>query len=113
MVLIKFRSAPNDRQALVSVTLKPSAPTVPLGASPEAPFQLIIILRIVSSTEPGRPITICTNGTAFHIESEGIDTLAQPAFGNLINVSDSNRNIHLGRFMISLYPAPLFPKGKR
>jgi hypothetical protein len=68
VVLPKYACKPEDRKARVVVTLGTSSPTVSLSA-PEYlsnPFQLVVSLRIVSSTRPGQPVYAVA--TASYIE---------------------------------------------
>lgn len=100
MVLLKLRCPPEKRKALVTAHLTTSSPTLSLSApeDPESPFKLVINLRIAESTQPGRAITICSNGTCFQSAKpgEGLDMLCQNAFSGLVSTSDPSRKISLG-----------------
>lgn len=96
-------------QVLLAVRLITSAPTISLSAPANEPFQLIVGTRIISSTDPGRPVTMVTYGSIFKYtsEGEGLDALATSAFSNLVNSYDNNRQIRLGQFYAC--PSSLLP----
>ncbi|KAI9752550.1 MAG: hypothetical protein M4579_005587 [Chaenotheca gracillima] len=102
MVLLKLRCPPENRRALVAVSVSTSSPTLSLGAPEDTsdPFRLVINLRIAETTQPGRAITICTYGTVFAPADpdEGLDTLARGTVGGLISTSDAEKKISLGHF---------------
>ncbi|KAL8915757.1 MAG: hypothetical protein Q9172_006691 [Xanthocarpia lactea] len=102
MVLLKFKCPPERRKAVVAISLSTSPPTCSLGAAEGStpPFRIVLTLRLDHSTQPGRPITICTRGTVFapSYEGGGLDTLALGTVGPLISNSDPQKQISLGYF---------------
>lgn len=102
MVLIKRICPPERRKAVIAVSASLSHPTVSVNAppDPEHPFQLLISLRIAQTTQPGRPITIRTDGTVFEPShpSEEYDTLSSGAAG-LVSTMPNKQRISLGRFI--------------
>lgn len=103
MVFVKKICPSERRKAIIAVKAIPSHPTLSIRKSNEdsrnSPFQLRISLSIVESKQPGKAITICTNGSVFEPSApEGeLDTLAKKTCG-LISTSDSSRRINLGQF---------------
>ncbi|KAL8669026.1 MAG: hypothetical protein Q9168_006367 [Polycauliona sp. 1 TL-2023] len=102
MVLLKLKCPPESRKAIVAVTVSTSSHSCSLNAPEDstAPFQIILALHLENSTQPGRPITICTKGTVFapsHPDG-GLDTLALGTVGPLISSSDPKQRINLGQF---------------
>ncbi|KAI1473855.1 hypothetical protein F4774DRAFT_402767 [Daldinia eschscholtzii] len=97
--------SPSAPQAKINVTLS-SSPTLSLS-DPNAELHLILTSKIVASAEEGRPITICTDLSAFDVLDEDcglIDVLARGAFGVLRSESgDASRNISLGLFHVRYF----------
>ncbi|KAF9637188.1 hypothetical protein BFW01_g8084 [Lasiodiplodia theobromae] len=102
MVLLKRICPPERRKAVIAVAASLSHPTVSINAppDPEHPFQLRISLRIAQTTQPGRPITIRTDGTVFQPShpSDEYDTLSRGGAG-LVSTTPNKRHISLGRFI--------------
>ncbi|KAI4189809.1 MAG: hypothetical protein LQ346_005057 [Caloplaca aetnensis] len=102
MVLLKLKCPPERRKAVVAVSLSTSSPTCSLGAAEGSnpPFQVVLALRLENSSQPGRPVTICTQGTVFAPADEGggLDTLALGTVGPLFSNSDAQKKISLGHF---------------
>ena len=102
MVLLKLRCLPEDRKAVIAVTLSTSSPTLSLTApeDPLNPFQIVIGLRIAETTRPGHAITICTHGSVFEPADPdgGLDTLALGTIGGLVSTSDPEKRIAFGNF---------------
>ncbi|KAK2612549.1 hypothetical protein QQS21_001487 [Conoideocrella luteorostrata] len=86
MAVIKMKCSPEDRKAIigVSMTARPSTIHLPSGHKGTL-FQLVIGLRIIESIRKDAPITICRSGTILAHE-DGVDILAQ----------DKSRVISLG-----------------
>ncbi|EON66924.1 hypothetical protein W97_06328 [Coniosporium apollinis CBS 100218] len=116
MRFIRFRCAPEDCKAVIAVTIRTSSFTLSLSApeDPASPFQLVIGLRITSSMQPGRPITICTGNSVFERSpppSGGLDMLAQGAVGGGLINTHNNKRIGLGLFRLhhGVYPSDSSP----
>ncbi|KAL8993438.1 MAG: hypothetical protein Q9169_006342 [Polycauliona sp. 2 TL-2023] len=102
MVLLKLKCPPENRKAAIAVTVSTSSPTCSLNAPEDSitPFRIVLTLRLENSTQPERPVTICTKGTVFapsHPEG-GLDTLSLGTIGPLISTSDPSQRISLGHF---------------
>lgn len=104
MVLLKLTCPPERRKAVVAVSLSTSSPTcsnkAAEGSNP--PFQIVLTLRLENSTQPGCPVTICTQGTVFAPSNagDGLDTLALGTVGPLLSSSDPQKKISLGHFKV-------------
>jgi hypothetical protein len=123
MVFMKWKCPPERRKAIIAVSAKPSAPTISvndptINAEEEEeeeeeegkePFKILISLRIVETTQPGQPITICTDASVFALsspDSDGdLDMLALRK-ASLASTSDASRRINLGMFNLHQRPDP-------
>ena len=115
MVLIRKICPPEQRKAVIAVSIEPSSRTLSIS---EEDFHLRISLRIAETTElPARPITICTSGTVFnpsdpHGCREAFDTLALGTVGLTLSAAidepptSNMRHIALGM----LRPHPVRPR---
>lgn len=104
MVLLKAKnSSLEDRQALVEITLTTSSSTLSLSAADDAknPFQLVLTVRIAASSQPHRPITICTYGTVLDQRPGSFDIMALGAFSPLQCTSDPKKAISLGLWRVN------------
>jgi len=114
MVFVKKICPPERRKATIAVNAKPSSPTISINDTTNGEeegneqFQFCISLKIIETTRPGQPITICTSGSVFapaHPDG-GLDTLAQRT-AYLMSTSDGSRWINLGRcFLHNISPDP-------
>jgi len=99
MVLLKRRRT-GDPAARIEVSLKTSAPEISLSGSGED-FHLVITLRIASSVQPGRPITIDTRWTVFERSDERVlDIMSRGGF-SVYSPDIEGRYISLGLFRIN------------
>jgi len=97
MVLLKRICPPERRKAVVVVSSSPSRST--LSITKDSTLQLVISLRITSTTQPGQPITISTNGTVFaqSAPDSTVDTIARGS-AYLVSSINQHRRINLGNF---------------
>lgn len=107
MVLLKQKpSSLQDRQAVLSISLSTSSPTLSLSESAEAPFKLILTVRIVPGTsrQPNRAITIATTGTVLEPSNlpDTIDIISQGAIGPIRRINPSTPGDPSSQTSISL-----------
>ena len=97
MAILKMKCSPEDRKAIIAVSLMARPSTIHLQSeNNDALFQLVVSLRIIESTRANTPITICRAGTIL-AHDDGVDILAQGALGaGLVSKSDNARVISLG-----------------
>ncbi|OTA99590.1 hypothetical protein M426DRAFT_16266 [Hypoxylon sp. CI-4A] len=105
MVFIRYKVKPADKQGKIAVKL---ATTPQLSLSDDnAALDLKLSLRIVSSAQKDRPLTLCVNDSIFDIfdpEDGGMDMPSRGAFGSIRSTDPSRRGISLGLFRINKVP---------
>lgn len=101
MAIIKMKCKPEDRKAIIGVSLTAHPTSVSVSLETKEPIlQLVVGLRVIESTQPEKAITVCRSGTILAHE-DGVDILAQGALGaGLISTSDESRIISLGRLKV-------------
>lgn len=95
MVLLKRICPPERRKAVIAVSASPSRTQHSINGTSQ--FQIVISLRIASTTQPGQALTISTNGTVFaqSASDSTIDTLARGS-AYLVSATNQARRINLG-----------------
>lgn len=108
MVLLKAKpSSLSNRQALFEITLTASCPSLSFGTASDPtnnPFHLILTAHLATTTQPGRPITICTHDTVLDTRPAdpdvklSFDIMTLGAFSPLECTSDPQKSISLGNW---------------
>ncbi|KAI1073905.1 hypothetical protein F5B20DRAFT_596817 [Whalleya microplaca] len=102
MVFLKYKVDPADKQGKIAVKLT-TTPALPLSDT-NANLDLTLSLRIASSTQADRSLTICVDRTVFEVYDPlegGMDMLSRGAFGRIYNTESSERSISLGHFKVN------------
>ncbi|KAI2630337.1 hypothetical protein GGS26DRAFT_107048 [Hypomontagnella submonticulosa] len=102
MVFIKYKIDPARIQGKIAVKLTTTTPQLSLSDD-NATLDLKLSLRIASSTQEGRPLTLCVDKTVFQVsdpEEGGMDMFSRGAFGIIRNADPSRRGISLGYFKV-------------
>ncbi|KAI0384096.1 hypothetical protein F5Y04DRAFT_235712 [Hypomontagnella monticulosa] len=102
MVFVKFKVDPARTQAKIAVNLTTTTPQLSLSDE-NATLDLKLSLRITSSKQEGRPVTLCVDKSVFQVSDPGeggMDMFSRGAFGIIRNADLSRRGISLGYFKV-------------
>ncbi|KAI1780709.1 hypothetical protein F4818DRAFT_14440 [Hypoxylon cercidicola] len=102
MVFVKYKVDPADKQGKIAVKLT-TTPRLSL-CDDNATLDLTICLRIASSAQEGRPLTLCVDDSVFEVydpQKGGMDMPSRGAFGAIRNADPSRSGISLGHFKVN------------